>query len=653
MGIPLFFGWLCRAFPAAVGASSGQCHDNLYLDMNSIVHSCFHPSGSDGRPLPTTQDEVFQGIGAYIDAVVELVRPRKLLFLAVDGVAPRAKMNQQRARRFVAAREAADATAAEEKLRGRFAAEGRALPPPGRGSGLEDSNVITPGTKFMADLSAALREYVNLRLATSASWKGLQVILSDSSVPGEGEHKIMSFIRGKRKNHSGEYDPETSHCVFGADADLILLTLATHEQNFSILRESREWTSQRQENVATGFEFLDLSLLRECLVQRMRVAECPPFEIDDERVIDDFVFMCCLIGNDFLPHIPTLLIDDGAIDSMITIYTTEFTQMGDYLTRNGEMNLPSVAHFFSAIAASEEGFLKNKYKKKERRKRPRRTRRRREFAGAPSRVDQEDYVVEVPEELWDLENGEDVALELDDLELEQSEEPQPSSPENHELDEQHRTLELLKLKVRTQLTKNQDRELNLQLKMDRSDLGSPGWKTRYYSLKLEVAESESAKVVLKYLEGLAWILRYYYHGVSSWRWYYPYYYAPFASDFSERISGFVFHPTLGEPLKPLEQLLAVLPPQSSTALPACYQKLMLDPASLIADFYPGAFEVDYTGSKKAWKGVVKLPFVDEARLTAATKELQKLLSEEEMRRNRFSSDLVLALNTNSSSSSSR
>lgn len=107
--------------------------DNLYLDMNGIIHNCSHPNDGDVN-FRMTEAEMFLSIFSYIDHLFSKIKPKKMFFLAVDGVAPRAKMNQQRSRRFRTAKEA-------KELKEKAIRKGEELPK----EEAFDSNCITPG----------------------------------------------------------------------------------------------------------------------------------------------------------------------------------------------------------------------------------------------------------------------------------------------------------------------------------------------------------------------------------------------------------------------------------------------------------------------------------------------------------------------------
>jgi 5'-3' exoribonuclease 1 len=96
----------------------------------------------------------------------------------------------------------------------------------------------------MAKLSEQLRYFVNKKITEDSNWRDVRVVLSGHDVPGEGEHKIIEYIRLSKAQPG--YDPNTRHCFYGLDADLIMLSLLSHDPHFALLREEVKFGPARK-----------------------------------------------------------------------------------------------------------------------------------------------------------------------------------------------------------------------------------------------------------------------------------------------------------------------------------------------------------------------------------------------------------------------
>ncbi|XP_028106985.1 5'-3' exoribonuclease 3-like isoform X2 [Camellia sinensis] len=699
MGVPSFYRWLVNKYPKIVVNAieekeekietslvnpNGIEYDNLYLDMNGIIHPCFHPD--DHPSPPKTFQEVFNNICEYIDRLFSIVRPRKLLYMAIDGVAPRAKMNQQRTRRFRTAKDNEIAEAEENRLRKEFEMEGKQVLPK-QESEVSDSNIITPGTVFMHELSIALQVYINQRLKDNVCWKGIKVILSDANVPGEGEHKIMSFIR--LQSACPDYDPNTHHCLYGLDADLIMLALATHELHFSILREdvliqeqqpaselvletslrqadsglpgSQGWFQQRHQSIGgksslikKPYQFLHIWILREYIELDLKISDPPQnIKIDLERIIDDFIFMCIFTGNDFLPHMPTLSIHEGAIDLLMHVYKDEFKNLGGYLVdmqwvgdkKARYIKLKRVEKFILLVGAYEERIFMKRSELRDRKLR--------RLLSEASEIQEEQE-----EDLgFDLEvngrnshgaaNGKSPISK--NLRI-KSASSNGAANSTCDISEILQNTKELKEKLKKYIRDKSDLFKSGSFGVDKVRLGSIGWKERYYKEKFcteskEDMENMRKAMVQKYTEGLCWVLQYYFSGVPSWTWFYPYHYSPFASDVRGLSQVKVIFQK-GSPFKPFYQLMGVLPPRSAHALPRAFRALMTSEESEIIDFYPTDFEFDEDGKRFMWQAICKLPFIDEERLLSQMKKLVAELGVDEELRNSTKVDYLFVRSSN-------
>ncbi|XP_060762542.1 5'-3' exoribonuclease 1 [Neoarius graeffei] len=593
MGVPKFYRWISERYPClseVVKEHQIPEFDNLYLDMNGIIHQCSHPNDEDVH-FRITEEKIFADIFHYLEVLFRIIKPRKVFFMAVDGVAPRAKMNQQRGRRFRSAKEA------EEKIK-KALEKGEVLPTEAR----FDSNCITPGTEFMARLHEQLKYFVHKKLSTDRLWQGVRVYLSGHETPGEGEHKIMEFIRSETAKPG--HDPNTRHCLYGLDADLIMLGLTSHEPHFSLLREEVRFGGKKNQKRITApeettFHLLHLSLMREYIdYEFSALREKISFGYDLERIIDDWILMGFLVGNDFIPHLPHLHINQDALPLLYRTYITVLPTLGGYLNENGHLNL---AHF-------------EKYLEK------------------LSEFDREHFnEVFVDLKWFESKVGNKYVNEAAGLAAEEDQ-----GRRNKPLKD---SLSLAAL--------DGDKDLPCSTGRGAEEDGEDEdlfetefrqYKRMYYMTKMDVevvSDEFLASQARCYVEGIQWILHYYYHGVQSWSWYYPYHYAPFLSDV-RNIADLTLTFDLGKPFMPFEQLLGVLPSASKELLPKCYQHLMMSPSSPIIEYYPVDFKTDLNGKQQEWEAVVLIPFIDEKRLLAAMAPYTDSLSNSERARNRHS-----------------
>ncbi|KAM7349373.1 5'-3' exoribonuclease pacman isoform 1-T2 [Cochliomyia hominivorax] len=578
MGVPKFFRFISERYPCLSELAREQYipdFDNLYLDMNGIIHNCSHPDDTNIH-FYITEEEMFKDIFNYIEKLFFLIKPQKLFFMAIDGVAPRAKINQQRSRRF---RSAKDAETLEKLAysRGEVREHERF-----------DSNCITPGTEFMDRLHEALRYFIKSKISADPLWQKCRVILSGHNSPGEGEHKIMDYIRYLKSQ--SDYNPNTRHCLYGLDADLIILGLCTHELHFVVLREEVKFgkKSKKTSVEETRFFLLHLGLLREYLELEFDEIKQEDSNFDIAKLIDDWVLMGFLVGNDFIPHLPCLNISSNALPLLHKTYKKVYNSLGGNINEHGKLNLARLEKYFEALAEVE------------------------------FEIFQENHADLKYFEAKQTKNGIDEAFDFDVSEI---------NNENTDID-----LQAL-IESSRQLLEDDDEDLSDNELHINDEFEN--YKRNYYMNKLNKDNSNSEHTreqAICYITALQWILDYYYRGVQSWDWYYPHHYAPFICD----LKGFQDYEikfNMGKPFLPFQQLLAVLPAASKSLLPAAYRDLMTSASSDLKDYYPEDFQTDLNGKQHEWEAVVLIPFIDEKRLLEAMSACDQNLTPSERKRN--------------------
>lgn len=347
MGIPFFFSYLAKHHSIVlkqVEQTASSTLHNLYLDCNSLVYEAVYKlsASREGGGTALDANAIISRVIEHIREYLALLRPSHTLMIAFDGVAPVAKLEQQRARRF---KSLYQANLSKSILK-------TTTPDPW------NTTAITPGTPFMKQLDARVKQ----AFATPSAFGLAQILFSGSNEAGEGEHKIFQHIRDHPDHHA-----DTQTVVYGLDADLIMLSI--HHLKFaprlSLFRETPDFIKSINVELEPNANYLlDIPELATILAQELSNGM---EGVDPQRVLDDYIFACFFLGNDFMPHFPSINIRTGGIDKMMMAYKATVGGSGHYLTDGTRIQCKQLRKLVQFLSEHELEFLKREHKVRDRR----------------------------------------------------------------------------------------------------------------------------------------------------------------------------------------------------------------------------------------------------------------------------------------------
>ena len=569
MGIPSYFAHVLKKYPHVIKRLSElPCIHNLYLDCNGMIYDVVRQMQYTPENAAAYEAELLQRICDSIDACIAIMHPVSRVFLAFDGVAPVAKLNQQRERRYkswylgeMEAQRRRDHNAIAQK----GARKGGRVEPP---KPAWNTSAITPGTKFMNALHDKLAEHYD---TSQCNLNGVSIIVSSSKEPGEGEHKLFEYIR----EHAAEHADKNT-VIYGLDADLIMLCMShLHiSRGIYLYRETPEFV--KSINVTLDEKeryYMDIPEFADAIWGATSTPHTPNGALIPKGGVRgamlgthgspmDYIFLCFMLGNDFMPHFPALNIRTTGIASLMDAYRAtigadetiiQTTSLNEYV-----IHWPNYKKLVAHLAAQELTLIRKEHATRDRQARHVRD------------SDTEDDV------MHDV-----LMLPMTQRDVERSIDPFHA-----------------------------------------------GWERRYYATMCDIHEPvDAAKTALlcrNYLEGMEWTFRYYTRGCVDWKWSYANHYPPLLADLVQHIpethdptNAFSFLSVKPkEPIRDVVQLCYVLPKASHALLPPSVQRALM--RSKLASKYTddGGHDFKWAYCKYFWECHTDLPALDLRELEA-------------------------------------
>ena len=451
--------------------------NHLYLDFNGGIYQVL-------RDEIKTEEALIIHAVDYLETLCKIIPNLKLIYIAIDGVCPRAKMEQQRQRRFHSVCRKNRSTKINEQF-------GSELDKSSVNNSI-DTNMITPGTRFMANLSEAIKARIsggdgdvdgvgdgdvevesgNGNDFFKHKLGSVHIIFSDSSIPQEGEHKLLHHIKeGARLAIDGNekeqllYGTEHNTIIYGLDGDLIYLSLTTHIPNIYLFREAAEYGNFAVIHSGKPYLFMDMTILQDAIIQHFSVYCGNVDSTKIDQYIDDYVFLGMILGNDFMPKQHWFSIHEGGNDKLLSAYFQIHNHTEKFLINRQSMqiNTEMLCDLWFIIKEQEKEAIGNLFEKRKKLR---------------IRVKDDMSERERQQLLTDM-------YPLQHLYIEQEIQP---------------------YKV--------------------------GWSERYYKIcfNMDANEKNIEMITQTYLKTLVWNFLYYFDECPSWDWYYPYAYSPTFSD---------------------------------------------------------------------------------------------------------------------------
>jgi len=345
MGIPSYFSYIVKNHPSVIKKLQNNTNtiqiNNLYLDCNSIIYDAVH--NIDFTKLVDSDfTSIIKSVCVKIDEYIRLLKPDKTVFIAFDGVAPVAKLEQQRERRY---------KSVYQNMISKSIYKDKFTDP-------WNTTAITPGTIFMSQLNNSIKKYYN----NPNNYNVDNIVLSTSDNCGEGEHKLFQYIREQPEKHCNQ-----STVIYGLDADLIMLSI-NHlpiSNNIYLFRETPHFIKTINRDLEPNATYLlDIPELAKTITLNMNNNIELTTKQQKNRVYD-YIFICFFLGNDFMPHFPSINIRTGGIDKMIDAYKATIGNSNENLTDGKKIYWKNVRQLVQYLSQLEHDNFKQEMKQRD------------------------------------------------------------------------------------------------------------------------------------------------------------------------------------------------------------------------------------------------------------------------------------------------